>query len=182
MKAIFLDRDGVINEDIHLLYKKEDVIILPEIKKVLSELKNRGFYIIVVTNQPTVARGLITEKGVIELDDYINSKIDNLVDKFYFCPHHPNANIPEYRMICECRKPSPGLIIQASKDLKVNLEESWMIGDMNSDITAGNAAGCKTILIKSSKNKEEIECGKPYNASKPDYIIKNLLEILNIIK
>ena len=181
-KAVFLDRDGVIIEDTNLLYKKEEVIILSNVERVLSELKKRDYLLIIITNQPTVARGLITERGVEDLNSYINLKIGNLIDGFYFCPHHPNADLLKYRKNCNCRKPSSGLILKASKDFEVNLIQSWMIGDMNSDIIAGKNAGCRTILIKSLKNKEKIEVGKKLEIQEPDYKIKNILEVLEIIK
>ena len=181
-KSIFLDRDGIINKDINLLYQKKKVVILPKVKKTLKTLKDMGFLLIVVTNQPTVARGLITEKGVEELNKYVNSKIDNLVDKFYFCPHHPNADVLKYRKMCDCRKPSPELIFRAAKEFNIELKKSWMIGDMYSDIVAGKNVGCKTILVKSPKNPTIIKGWKGYKVKKPDYKVNDISEILNIIK
>ncbi|MBS3075839.1 HAD family hydrolase [Candidatus Pacearchaeota archaeon] len=181
-KAIFLDRDGVINKDVGLLYKKKDVKILPNVIKALKKLKEKDYLIVVITNQPVIARGLITEKRLIELNNFLNSLIENLIDEFYFCPHHPNANLEIYRRICECRKPAPGLILRAAKDLDIDLTKSWMIGDMPSDIVSGKSAGLKTILIESEKNKKVIETGKKWDIEESDYKSKNLLDALKYIK
>lgn len=158
-KAIFLDRDGVINEDKDLAYKKEDIQILSGVKEGLKKLKDAGYLTVVITNQPVIARGLITEEEEIELNNYINKLVGNKIDKFYFCPHHPNADLLKYKKICECRKPSNGMIISASKDLNISLKDSWMIGDMPSDIHCGNISGCKTILLKNKNNTKKIVSG-----------------------
>ena len=181
-KAIFLDRDGVINKDKGLIYKIEDVEIFPYVYKALQLLKNKGYKLIVITNQPSVARGLISIDGIREIHNSINKKLNNLIDRFYFCPHHPNANLEIYRRICECRKPAPGLILRAAKDLDIDLTKSWMIGDMPSDIVSGKSAGLKTILIESEKNKKVIETGKKWDIEESDYKSKNLLDALKYIK
>ncbi|MDD5193716.1 MAG: HAD family hydrolase [Candidatus Nanoarchaeia archaeon] len=181
-KAVFLDRDGVLNKEIDLLHRKEDIEILPGVEEVLKKLKSLGYLLIVISNQPAIARGMITEEGVREINDYLNSLIGNLIDRFYFCPHHPNANLPQYRMVCECRKPAPGLILQAARDYGIDLAKSWMMGDMYSDVATGKAAGCKTILLESEQNKKIIESGKKWEVQEPDYKAKYLTEVLQIIK
>ncbi|MEM2956387.1 MAG: HAD family hydrolase [Candidatus Pacearchaeota archaeon] len=183
-KAIFLDRDGVINEDNDcLIYKKEQVRILPNVKEALKQFKENGYFLVVISNQPAIARGIITEKNVTEINRYINVKLDNIIDKFYFCPHHPNADLLEYRKNCICRKPSPGLILQAAKELNIDLKKSWMIGDRISDIQAGKLAGCKTILIESENNKKIIESGVIIDTNiKPDKKVNNLMDASNLIR
>jgi len=175
-KAIFLDRDGVINKDLGLIYKKSDIILFRGVRDSLKFLKSRGFYIFVITNQPVIARGLIDEEGVGEINLFLNSKLDNLIDKFYFCPHHPNADILKYRKVCDCRKPSSGMILQAKEEFDIDLDKSWMIGDRVSDIICGGNAGCKTILIKSETDYPLIESGKKFEEITPDYFFKDLLE------
>lgn len=180
-KAIFLDRDGVINEEIDLLCGKSDIVLCEGVKEALRLLKDRGFYLIVITNQPVIGRGLIDEGGIEELHKYLNSELDNLIDAFYFCPHHPNADLEEYRKTCDCRKPSPGMILKAAKDFDIDLKRSFMVGDMPSDITAGGKAGCKTVLMKSENNEKIIETGKKFDVEEPLYKIDNLLELMEIV-
>ncbi|MBS3085499.1 HAD family hydrolase [Candidatus Pacearchaeota archaeon] len=190
-KAVFLDRDGVINKEKvggGYNYKKEDITILPGVVEALKLLKDKGYLSIVVTNQPTIARGLISELELESLHEYLNENLNNLIDKFYFCPHHPemHSDVPEYalkyRVSCNCRKPAPGMLLQASKDFNINLRESWMIGDVISDIATGKNAGCKTIMIKSPKNKEIIISNINLNENtKPDFYAKDLFEAAEII-
>ena len=178
--AIFLDRDGVLNKDTNLIHKKEDIIILPKVKEALELLK-KDFLLIVITNQPVIARGLITEKGIEEINNNLNSQLDNLINKFYFCPHHPNADLIEFRKICDCRKPSSGMILKAKDDFNIDLKNSWMIGDMPSDIACGKNAGVKTILTKSENNNKIIESDKKFDGSKPDHIFDDLYKAAKFI-
>lgn len=164
-KAIFLDRDGVIiqllqsNESYGLVYKKEDLIFLPNVKEALQDLKKKGYLLIVFTNQPAVARGLISYEGVEENHSIINKKLNRLIDKFYFCPHHPemHSDVPQhavkYRISCDCRKPAPGMLIKAAEEFNIDFEKSWVIGDSITDIAAGDSVKCRTILIKSKSNE-----------------------------
>ena len=160
-KAIFLDRDGVINEDIDNLYKIENIKIISGVSEALRILKENDFKLIVISNQPVIARGLATEEEVEKINEEINLQIKKEVgigiDKFYFCPHHPNANLEKYRILCNCRKPSPGLILQAAKEFDIDLSKSWMIGDRTSDVATGKNAGCKTILIEKEYSKNKIQ-------------------------
>lgn len=194
-KAIFLDRDGVIielpkgNEAYGFIYKKEDVRILPGVVEALKTLKNKNYLLIVVTNQPLIARGLANEEEIKCLHDFINTKVDNLVDRFYVCPHHPEMHddVPlkarKYRIVCDCRKPAPGMIFQAKKDFNIDLKHSWMIGDMIIDIAAGDAAGLKTIMIKSLANERVPKSGKPFNGNvKPTAYASHLLDATQYIE
>jgi D,D-heptose 1,7-bisphosphate phosphatase len=187
-KAIFLDRDGVINKEKEFVYKKKDVFILPGVIDALRILKEKGYFLICITNQPLIARGLATEEEMVEIHNFINYKVENLIDKFYFCPHHPEQrdDIPnfakKYRIKCKCRKPSPGMILLAAKEFNIDLKESWMIGDMITDIIAGKSAGCKTIMIKSQKNDTIILSSSLFNIHvKPDKYFKTLLESAKFI-
>lgn len=182
LRAVFLDRDGVINHDADILYRKEQIVLYPNVKEALKELKNLDYLLIVINNQPAIARGLATEKDAKELNKFINSKLDNLIDDFYFCPHHPNASVEKYRKICDCRKPAPGLLLKAAEDFDIDLKKSWMIGDMPSDIQAGKLAGYKTILIKSENNYKIIKSGIKIDSNiQPDARADNLAEAANLI-
>ncbi len=184
-KAVFLDRDGVINEEVDYLRRIEDIVILEKVPESLKLLKEKNFLLIAITNQPVIARGWATEDEIERIHDEMNKIIirkgGSPIDKFYFCPHHPNADILKYRKECDCRKPSPGLILKAGKEWKINLKESYMIGDRISDIVTGKKAGCKTILIESAISHIKIQ-GSDYDTnSEPDLKVKNLYEASKLI-
>lgn len=189
-KAVFLDRDGVLIEDKGFqIYKKVDSVILPRVAEALRELKKSNYLLVVVTNQPVIARGLATEEEVEELNKEINNQLGNLIDKFYYCPHHPEMHpdtpehVKKYRIKCECRKPSPGMLLTAAKELDIDLMNSFMVGDMLSDIIAGKSAGCKTIMIESVNNDKIIKSYIEINKNiKPDYFFKDLYDaVIKII-
>ncbi|MBI2035452.1 MAG: HAD family hydrolase [Candidatus Liptonbacteria bacterium] len=193
-KAVFFDRDGVIlelpkgNEAYGFIYKKEDVVIVDGVREALHALKGRGYLNVIITNQPVIARGIVSYEDVVELHEFINRKLGGLIDRFYFCPHHPETHpdVPEralkYRTVCGCRKPAPGMIIKAAKDLNINLKKSWMLGDMVTDIAAGEAAGCKTIMIESLANSRVPKSGNAFkNDVKPTSKAQNALDAVRYI-
>lgn len=185
-KAIFLDRDGVINKDNQCyVLKSSDLQLLENVPEALKQLKGKGFLLIGVSNQGAIGKNLATEEEVnilnSELNKQITSKGGHPIDKFFFCPHHPNAVIEKYKMDCSCRKPRSGMILSAAKEFDIDLKSSFMIGDRISDIVAGKKAGCKTILIESPVSREKI-AGPDYDMNeKPDFFAKNLYDALNFI-
>ncbi len=155
--AVFLDRDGVLIEDVDLVTRREQMRILPGAPQALAHLRVAGFRLIVVTNQPVVARGMASEDDVAELHRTLDRHFRQLgagVDAWFFCPHHPQANRPEYRSECTCRKPSPGMLLAAAAQHQVSLPDSFMVGDRLTDIAAGFAAGCRTVWVQSGKHAE----------------------------
>lgn len=148
-KAIFFDRDGVLNKERKDYVKNiGDLEIFSNIVEPIKKLKNSGFMIVVVTNQSAINRGLTTQKKI----DEIHLKFQEFliphnikIDKFYICPHRPDEN-------CVCRKPKPGLVIKAKNELHLDLESSWLIGDNDTDIQAAITAGCKSIKIESNSD------------------------------
>lgn len=153
-KAIFLDRDGTINKYVGFLRDINQFKLLDGVAEAIRKINNSGYLAIVITNQPVIARGEVT----FEQLDEIHNKMETLLgqngaylDGIYFCPHHPDkgftGEIPELKIDCECRKPKPGMILQAAKDFNIDLSSSWMVGDGKSDIECGKNAGCKTALI-----------------------------------
>ena len=158
-KAIFLDRDGVINRHVGFLRHIEDFELIEGVSNAIKQINQSGYLAIVVTNQPVIARGEVTWDELHE----IHKKMETLLGKdgaytdgLYICPHHPDKGFegerPEYKFDCECRKPKPGLLLQAAQDFNIDLSQSYMIGDSTSDIEAGKNAGCKdSILIDSNK-------------------------------
>lgn len=182
-KAIFLDRDGVIIKDSHLLASISDIVFERAVEDALKALKKAGYLLIVITNQTVISRGLASEKDVEEIHNYINDKLGGVIDKFYYCPHHPNATLVEYRKECECRKPLPGMLVAGAKEFNVDLSLSWMIGDRVSDIIAGKNSGCKTIQVMTGAHVEKpiISSAIPDELPDPDYVSKDLFEASNII-
>jgi len=192
-KAIFLDRDGVLlkapaHTEKGYVYRPDHISILPGVTKALRQLKDRKYLLLVISIQSVIADGFITYDGVVEINTLTNKLLGNTIDAFYFCPHHPKQrdDVPEfakpYRIVCDCRKPEPGLLFKAALEHKIDLVQSWMIGDMISDIAAGAAAGCKTVLISSPKNHKIITTAKPFNINtKPDFWAENLATAAELI-
>lgn len=138
-KALFLDRDGVVNEEINYLYKIEDVVFIDEIFKVCKFYQSQGFLIFIITNQAGIARGYFTENDFKTISNYIHQKFEDNgfhVEKTYHCPHHPDISGP-----CSCRKPEPGMLFMAKEEFDLDLAHSVLIGDKLSDIEAGLNAG-----------------------------------------
>ncbi|KKT12909.1 MAG: hypothetical protein UW76_C0033G0002 [Parcubacteria group bacterium GW2011_GWF2_44_8b] len=185
-KAVFLDRDGSINKEVCYLHKLSEIEIMENVPQAIKKLKGMGYLTIVVSNQPVIAKGLATEKEIKDINEKINELIKEQsgfgIDRFYFCPHHPDADLEKYRKICNCRKPSSGLLIKASEDFGIDLKKSWMIGDRISDIVAGNAVGCRTILIETDYSNKKI--AGVYNTPNeiPGFKVKKFYHCINIIK
>ncbi|HEX4129393.1 MAG TPA: HAD family hydrolase [Pirellulales bacterium] len=155
--AVFLDRDGVLIEDLGYLGDPEGVALIPGAAEAVAELRSAGFVTVVVTNQSGVARGLYTEADV----DRVHRRIDELlapagarIDRYYHCPHHPEATVAQYRTECACRKPAAGMLLRAAEELGIVLDRSYLIGDKCSDLEAAIAAGCRPLLVETGYGKE----------------------------
>lgn len=186
-KAIFLDRDGTLNEDIGYAKSIADIKLFPDAPAALKQFKELGFQLIVITNQAVISRGWVSEEQMNTIHEQMNEMIalnqGTTIDAYYFCPHHPHSTLPKYGIVCECRKPACGLILRAAREHDVDLGESWMIGDKLTDIVAGKKAGCKTILIVTPKSYETNVSGVEFDkATMPDYECKNLSEAAEIIR
>ncbi len=186
-KAIFLDRDGVIDKQIPNIHKPEDIIMLPGAVEAIRKINQSGYLTIIVTNQPDIAKGFCTFKD----QEDIHQKISNILkegeahmDHIYICPHHPEkgfeGEITELKIDCDCRKPKPGLLTKAIQEHNIDKEQSWMIGDSKTDVVAGQRAGLKTIFLTEgggSGSREEKDC----KDAEPDYTKKNLKEAIDFI-
>ncbi len=149
--AIFLDRDGTLTKSPDLTWQESQLELADGIAEEIAACNADGIPVIVITNQPVVARGWITEDGVRTLHETLNGMLRTRgarIDAFYFCPHHPEATLPEYRTQCSCRKPEAGLFKKAAEDFPIDMRNSFMVGDMTQDILAGKNAGCRTILME----------------------------------
>lgn len=179
--AVFLDRDGVLVEDVDLLTAAADFRLLPGVPAALVRLRAAALPLVVVSNQPIVARGLATEADVAGLHKFLETLLVQAgapcPDGWYFCPHHPKANVPAYRLKCECRKPQPGMLLRAARELGLDLSASFMVGDRITDIIAGARVGCRTILVQTGMHsKPPIETAEPLDVSiQPDFTCAGLL-------
>jgi D-glycero-D-manno-heptose 1,7-bisphosphate phosphatase len=190
-RAVFLDRDGVINT---MVYNPdygmvdspanlEEFEFMPGVAKAISEIKAMGFLVIVVSNQPGIAKGKFTS----EILEAVTSKMTRTlaregagVDAVYYCLHHPKANVLKYRQVCACRKPSPGLLLRAAQDWNIDLAESFMVGDGITDVAAGQSAGARTFFI--SPRKCYICDEFVRHEVNPDFVVKDLWEASSVIR
>ena len=145
--AVFLDRDGVLTKEKSYVLSVKELEIFPYTAECIRQIHKKGYYAVVITNQSGIARGLFTEDELAEMNDRLIKETG--VDAVYYCPHHPEGKVKEYRKKCSCRKPETGLLKAAARDLDIDMSESWMVGDRAGDILAGKKAGVKTILLES---------------------------------
>jgi D-glycero-D-manno-heptose 1,7-bisphosphate phosphatase len=177
--AIFIDKDGTLIKDIPYNVDPKEIYLTPDIAETLKKFQDKGYKIIVISNQSGVAHGFFKEKDLKP----VFKKIDTLLEPhevkisgYFYCPHHPQGSVKPYNVSCNCRKPKPGLFQQAANKLGINLKTSWMIGDSASDIQAGTAAGCSTILF----NYYSPQIPK-MSIIKPDFTAKNAQDLIQIV-
>ena len=176
-KAIFLDRDGVINKEVSYLSDPDKFVFLDGSIEALKILKDLGYLLIVITNQAGIARGLFTEETLSKIHEKMKRILNEnnvAIDDIFYCPHHP-----KFTGSCDCRKPKPGMIISAREKYNITLNESYMVGDTLGDIETGFNAKCKTILVMTGYGKEE---KRKIDKVKPDFIFNNLLEFAKNLK
>ncbi|MFX1408986.1 MAG: D-glycero-beta-D-manno-heptose 1,7-bisphosphate 7-phosphatase [Promethearchaeota archaeon] len=170
-RAIFLDRDGVINKEVSYLSNPDYFEFIPGSIEALKILKQKGFLLIVITNQAGIARGFFSEETLKQIHKKMRSiLIQNglYLDDIFYCPHHP-----DFTGVCDCRKPNPGMILKAQKKYNIDLQASFIVGDTLIDIETGKLVNCKTILVLTGYGTKE---SKKIDSIKPDFIYENLLE------
>jgi D,D-heptose 1,7-bisphosphate phosphatase len=179
-RAVFLDKDGTLIEDIP--YNADPDLIKP-VEGALESLllmQGAGYQLIVVSNQSGIARGFFPEQALIGVERRLRQILSaagvTLTD-FYYCPHHPHAAVREYAVQCACRKPQPGMLFQAAREHQLDLHASWMVGDILDDVEAGNAAGCRTVLVDNGHETE----WEPGPARKPGFTVRTLLEAARLV-
>lgn len=179
-KAVFLDKDGTIIPDVPYNVNPDLITLAEGVIEGLQLLQKQGYTFVVISNQAGVARGYFDYKAL----EHVKQKIDLLlsasdlqIEAYYFCPHHPQGIVEKYAVACDCRKPRPGMILQAIEDLDIDPAQSWMIGDILNDVEAGNRAGCKTIIIKNGNETEWLEG----SFRKPTYTAANFLDAADFI-
>lgn len=144
VRGLLLDRDGVLTPDLDRFTPPGELHPLPGVREALSALREAGWRLAVVTNQPWVARGVCGLSDV----DAVHAALGLPVDRWYVCPHHPRALVERWRVDCDCRKPRPGMLLRAAADLGLDLSASYLIGDRVTDLEAGARAGCRTIHVR----------------------------------
>jgi histidinol-phosphate phosphatase family protein len=168
--AVFVDKDGTLVEDVPYNVDPAKITLAGGAEEAVGAFAERGMRIIVISNQPGAALGLFGEKELAGVEKTLQQKLHGRLDGFYYCPHHPEAG-------CRCRKPSPGLLLRAAREHGVNLERSWMIGDILDDVEAGRRAGCRTCLIDNGNETE----WKLNAARRPHTIAADLAEAAALI-
>ena len=171
-KVVFLDRDGTINVDTHYLYKQEDFIFLPGVVESLKLLVDKGFLLIVITNQSGIARGYYTEDDFHKLDDWMVNKFKEVgvtISKTYYCPHLPNAAIKTYSQDCNCRKPKIGLFERAIEDFNIDCVHSFAIGDKLRDCAICYYTNCRGFLINTTELPDIINAVKEHRVRNVEY-------------
>lgn len=185
--AVFLDRDGTINEEVGYLDNLDKLKIIPAAYEAIRLINLSGMKAIVVTNQAGVARGYFTEKFVRQTHEIIQAALREnkaSINKFYYCPHHPTEGTGIYLQNCNCRKPLPGMLLQAAHDLDIELGSSYMIGDTYRDMEAAKKVGVKGILVKTGYGREVVQAVGPDEATaenKPDFVADDILEAVKWI-
>ena len=181
--AVFLDRDGTINHDVTHLKSPDQLELLPGAANAIRRLNRSGTLAVVITNQPVVARGDVSIDGLQQIHARLETKLGAggaYLDGLYFCPHHPDSGFPgevvELKIHCSCRKPEPGLIDQACRDLGIGRQNSWMVGDTTSDVEAGRRAGVRTVLLRTGYAGSDAK-----HAVRPDYIAPDLEDAIDWI-
>lgn len=180
-KAIFLDRDDTLIEDLGYINHPDQVKLLNGVAEALIEFGAMGYKLIVVSNQSGIARGIVSEKALGEIHNRLKQLLAERgaqLDRIYYCPYHPDAVIARYRKESNWRKPNPGMLLAAADEMDIDLSWSWMIGNSSRDIEAGLQAGCKTILTNHASHYKQHKPGEP----NPDYRAVNIKEAVNIIK
>ncbi len=168
-RAVFLDRDGVLIEDVDHLTSADQIEILPCVPEALARLRAAGWKLVIATNQSVVARGWITEAGLREIHRVLLDRLRARgaeIDAVYYCPHHPDGAVAAFRGVCECRKPNPGMLFQAAHNHHLDLAASIVIGDALTDVEAGHRAGCRTVLLGGA--------GERGGCVSPDYVAHDL--------
>lgn len=184
-KAVFLDRDGTINEEMGYINHVSRFKIFKFVPEAIKILNNAGYLVIVVTNQSGLARGYFDENLINMLHASLLKKVQKesaKIDAIYFCPHHPTEGIQRYRINCDCRKPKPGMIKQAQKEFDISLNKSIMIGDRYKDVEFGKQLGLKTIMVLTGYGLGEYTFQRHLWNEQPDLVCNNLLEAAQIIK
>ena len=180
-KAVFIDKDGTLITDVPYNVDPQQIRLEPGAAAALQRLQNTGYLLVIISNQAGLALGYFEEKDL----EPVSKTIQRLlyphgvkIKSFYYCPHHPQGKVEPYNVSCTCRKPEAGMLLQAAEDLEIDLQQSWMVGDILNDVEAGNKAGCQTILIDSGGETEWL----PGANRTPHFTVKGWKEVPDIVE
>lgn len=183
-RAVFIDRDGTISEEVGYINHLTRFRLFPYSATALKQLHENGYLAIVITNQAGVARGYFSEEMVQAIHKQMTEDLETSgarLDAIYYCAHHPSVGKPPYQLKCDCRKPKPGLLLRAARDYDIDLAESWMVGDRYSDIELAANAGVKSALVLSGYGRGEWEHQRDNWTRQPDLVAEDLLAAVNQI-
>jgi D-glycero-D-manno-heptose 1,7-bisphosphate phosphatase len=184
VKAVFLDRDGTVNEEMGYINHPSRLKIFDFAITAVKQLKDAGFKIIILTNQSGVARGYFDENVLLDIHAILLkhfSESNASIDKIYYCPHHKEGIIPKYKKDCDCRKPKPGMLIKAKEDFNISLENSYLVGDRYKDIEFAQQNRIKSIMVLTGYGLGEYSYQKNQWKTEPDFVCDNLLKAAGII-
>jgi D-glycero-D-manno-heptose 1,7-bisphosphate phosphatase len=181
--AVFLDRDGTINEEVSFLRSLKDLKLIAGAASAVRLLNDQGLPICIISNQSGVARGFLTEEELVPIHQKLESELGRSgawVDRIYYCPHHPTEGKPPYDVVCECRKPATGMLERGAQELGIDLSCSFVVGDRIVDIQAGKAVGATTILVQTGYGERAKEECLAENLS-PDLIAPSIVQAVEFI-
>lgn len=182
--AVFIDRDGTLNEEAGYINHPRRLRLLPRSAEAIRRLNRSGLKAVMVTNQSGVARGYFSEEVLHAVNEALVSQLKAegaSLDGLYVCVHHPTVGEPPYRAVCDCRKPEPGLLRRAASDLGLDLSRSWMVGDKMSDVVTARRAGSRAILVLTGYGLGEWEYRRSGWPTDPDHVAEDLLEAVEWI-
>ena len=183
-KAVFLDRDGTVNEEVGYLRSLDLLKLVPGAAAAIGRLNRAGYKVVLVTNQSGVARGYFPESQVAAAHDLLARMLkqeEAFFDAVYYCPHHPTAGNSKHTVVCDCRKPATGLIDRAAKDMDIDLARSFMVGDKWSDVELAHRAGTRSILVLSGFAPDDPGNKRPSHVDDPDFTAHDLAEAVDWI-
>jgi D,D-heptose 1,7-bisphosphate phosphatase len=181
--AIFIDRDGSINEDIGYVSRPSELVVYPWAAEAIRLVNQSGMKAIVITNQSGIARGLYTEETLHEIHERLREELAHegaRIDAFYYCPHHPRIGGKRYRQTCVCRKPQPGMLLRAAREHSIDVSLSYVIGDKSSDMNTATNAGAKGVLVLTGYGRETYDDPDLWPCE-PSFVARDLLEAVKLI-
>jgi D-glycero-D-manno-heptose 1,7-bisphosphate phosphatase len=182
--AVFLDRDGTVNEEVNFLSDPSELHLIDGAATAIREANALGLKVIITTNQSGVARGFLTEEQLQTIHERLREMLSRegaSVDAIYYCPHYPAEGNSPYLQECSCRKPNPGMVLQAKDTFDIDLAHSFVVGDRLVDIQMGKSIGATTIIVRTGYGNDEIQLMQQQNVV-ADYIAENLLDAMQYIK
>ncbi|MBS1790313.1 MAG: D-glycero-beta-D-manno-heptose 1,7-bisphosphate 7-phosphatase [Acidobacteria bacterium] len=178
-RAVFLDRDGTVNEEVGYVCDSTQFHLYKFAAEAVQLINEAGWLTVIVTSQAGVARGLFNEEFLSQLHEQMKAELSFAgaeIDAIYYCPHHPTEGEAPYRQVCTCRKPKPGMLNQAAKDLNIDLSASVVIGDRFRDLAMAQAVGARSVLVLTGYGREEFERDAAVWPQQPDHVAENLLD------